>query len=137
MKAIRLGLLVGLIATMSAACVDLGAPLPLSMTATTLTAGWEHHFSLEWAATEQSQSSRKVAGYVYNRNGEFATSIRLLAQAVDSGGAVVGQRIAYVPGGVGGFGRAYFEVPNLPATASYRVSVWDYTWFQADGNGKM
>ena len=137
MKAIRLGLLLGLIATMSAACGEIGAAPPLSMTATTLTAGWEHHFSFEWTATEQSQSSRKVAGYVYNRNGEFATSLRVLAQAVDSGGAVVGQRIAYVPGGVGGFGRAYFEVPNLPATASYRLSVWDYTWFQADGNGKM
>jgi hypothetical protein len=137
MNAIRLGLLLGLIATMSAACGELGAAPPLSMTATTLTAGWEHHFSFEWTATEQSQSSRKVSGYVYNRNGEFATSLRVLAQAVDSGGAVVGQRIAYVPGGVGGFGRAYFEVPNLPATASYRLSVWDYTWFQADGNGKM
>jgi hypothetical protein len=137
MKAIRLGLLLGLIATMSAACGEIGAAPSLGMTATTLTAGWEHHFSFEWTATEQSQSSRKVAGYVYNRNGEFATSLRVLAQAVDSGGAVVGQRIAYVPGGVGGFGRAYFEVPNLPATASYRLSVWDYTWFQADGNGKM
>jgi hypothetical protein len=133
MKAVRLGLLVGLIATMSAACAETGAAPPLSMTATTLTAGWEQHFSFEWTATEQSQSSRKVAGYVYNRNGEFATSLRVLAQAVDSGGAVVGQRIAHVPGGVGGFGRAHFEVPSLPATASYRLSVWDYTWFQADG----
>jgi hypothetical protein len=118
MKAISLGLLLGLIATMSAACAELDAPLPLSMTATTLTAGWEHHFSFEWTATEQSQSSRKVAGYVYNHNGEFATSLRVLAQAIDSGGAVVGQRIAYVPGGVGGFGRAPRN-PDLPATASY------------------
>jgi hypothetical protein len=133
MKAIRLGLLLGLIATMSAACAETGAAPPLSMTATTLTAGWEQHFSFEWTATEQSPSSRKVSGYVYNRNGEFATNLRVLAQAVDSGGAVVGQRIAYVPGGVGGFGRAHFEVPSLPATASYRLSVWDYTWFQADG----
>ena len=132
MKAVRLGLLVGLIATMSAACAETGAAPPLSMTATTLTAGWEQHFSFEWTATEQSQSSRKVSGYVYNRNGEFATSLRVLARAVDSGGAVVGQRIAYVPGGVGGFGRAHFEV-SLPAAASYRLSVWDYTWFQADG----
>ena len=137
MKAIRLGLLIGLIVTMSSACAETGAQPPLSMTATTLTYGWEHHFSFEWAAAEQGQNSRKVAGYVYNHNGEFATSMRVLAQAVDSGGAVVGQRIAYVPGGVGGFGRAYFEVPNLPATPTYRVSVWDYTWFQADGNGKM
>ena len=137
MKAIRLGLLIGLIATMSAACAGTGAEPPLSMTATTLTAGWEHHFTFEWAAAEQSQSSRTVAGYVYNRNGEFAVSLRVLAQAIDSGGAVVGQRIAFVPGGVGGFGRAYFEVQNLPATASYRVSVWDYTWFQSNGDGKM
>jgi len=132
-KAIRLGLLLGLIATMSAACAETGAAPPLSMTATTLTAGWEQHFSFEWTATEQGQSSRKVSGYVYNRNGEFATNLRVLAQAIDAGGTVVGQRIAHVPGGVGGFGRAQFEVPSLPATASYRLSVWDYTWFQADG----
>ena len=50
---------------------------------------------------------------------------------------LVRQRIGYVPGGVGGFGRAYFEVPNLPATPAYRVSVWDYTWFQSNGDGKM
>ena len=136
MKSIRLGLLISLIVTMSAACASTGDAPPLSMTATTLTAGWEHHFTVEWAAAEQSQTSRKVTGYVYNRNGEFAISLRVLAQAVDSGGAVVGQRIAFVPGGVGGFGRAYFEVPNLPATPSYRVSVWDYTWFQSDGDGK-
>jgi len=37
---------------------------------------------------------------------------------------------------VNGFGRAYFEVPNLPAASTYRMSVWDYTWLQADGDGK-
>jgi hypothetical protein len=130
-------LLIGVIATMSAACAEIDAALPLSVTATTLTAGWERHFSFEWAAAEQGQGSRKVAGYVYNHHGEYAITLRVLAQAVDAGGAVVDQRIAYVPGGVGGFGRAYFEVPNLPATPSYRLSVWDYTWFQADGDGKM
>ena len=137
MKMIRLGVLIGLIVTMGAACADLASAPPLSMTTTTLTAGWEHHFTVEWAAAEQSQSSRKVAGYVYNRNGESAVNMRVLAQAVDSAGVVVGQRIAYLPGGVGGWGRAYFEVPNLPATASYRLSVWDYTWFQSNGDGKM
>jgi hypothetical protein len=130
MKAIRLGLLISLIATMGAACAGTGAA-PSSTGYTTLMAGWEHHFTVEWAAAEQSPTARKVSGYVYNQNGEFATSLRVLAQALDPTGAVVGQRVAYVPGGVGGFGRAYFEVPNLPATASYRVSVWDYTWFQA------
>jgi len=137
MGLIRLGGLIGLIATMCAACAELDATPPLSTTATTLTVGWEHHFTVEWAAAEQGQSSRKVSGNVYNRNGEYAIHLRVLAQAINANGAVVGQRVGYVPGGVGGFGRAYFEVPNLPATASYRVSVWDYTWFQSDGDGKQ
>ena len=137
MKAMRVGLLIGLIATACAACAGTGATPPLSAAATTtLTSGWEYHFSLEWSAAEQGQNSRKVAGYITNKNGQFATKLRVFAQAVDSGGTVVGQRIAFIPGGVNGWGRAYFEVPDLPATASYRVSVWDYTWFQSDDGGK-
>ena len=137
MRVTRLGLLTVVILSMSAGCAGSGVMPPSSMTATTLTAGWEQHFTVEWAATGQGQSSRKVSGYVYNRNGESAMTMRVLAQAVDGAGAVVGQRIAYVPGGVGGFGRAHFEVPNLPAAPAYRVSVWDYTWFQSQGDGKM
>lgn len=137
MRPTRVGVLMGLVAALSGACAGAGAMSPLGTTTTTLTAGWEHHFTFEWATADQGQSSKKVSGYVYNHNGEYAISMRVLAQAVDSGGAVVGQRIAFVPGGVGGFGRAYFEVANLPATASYRVSVWDYTWFQSNGDGKM
>jgi hypothetical protein len=131
MKAIRLGLLITVLVTMSTACASYG---PSPSTTTTLMSGWEHHFSIEWTAAEQSQSSRKVSGYVYNHNGEYATHLRVLAQAIDPAGAVVGNRIAYVPGGVGGFGRVYFEVPNLPVAENYRVSIWDYTWFQAPGS---
>jgi ABC-type glycerol-3-phosphate transport system substrate-binding protein len=137
MRAIRVGLLIGLVVTMSAACAGTGAAPPLGTTAATLTAGWERHFTFEWATADQGQASKKVSGYVYNHHGEYAISLRVLAQAVDSGGAVVAQRIAFVPGGVGGLGRAYFEVPDLPATASYRLSVWDYTWFQSSGDGKI
>ena len=130
MKAFRLGLLITAIVTMTSACAGTGATPPPG-SPTTLMYGWEHHFSIDWAAAEQGQNTRKVSGYVYNQHGEFATHLRVLAQAIDSGGAVVGQRIAYVPGGVGGFGRSYFEVPNLPVAENYRVSVWDYTWLQA------
>ena len=59
-----------------------------------------------------------------------------MAQAVDASGAVVGQRIAFVPGGVGGLGRIYFEVPNLPAASTYRVSVYDFTWSQGTGDSR-
>jgi hypothetical protein len=137
MTTIRSGVLTALLTAMCTACAPFGSELPLSMTATTLTAGWEHHFRVEWAAAEQGPNARKVSGYVSNQSGELAINMRVLAQAVDSTGNVVGQRIAFVPGGVGGFGRVYFEVPNLPAAPTYRVSVWDYTWFQADGDGKQ
>ena len=135
MKANRLGLLTIVIFTICAACASIGTTPEPRTTATTLMAGWEHHFSIEWSAAEQGPNARKVRGYVSSQYGEFATNLRVLAQAIDSGGDVIAQRIAYVPGGVGGFGRGYFEVPNLPATPNYRVSVWDYTWFQAP-NGK-
>jgi hypothetical protein len=131
MKAIRPALLISLIVTTAVACASSGATPAPGTGYTTLMSGWEHHFSIDWTAADQSPSTRRVSGYVYNQNGEFATSLRVLAQAVDATGTVVGQRIAYVPGGVGGFGRAYFIVPDLPVADNYRVSVWDYTWFQA------
>src|SRR5437762_521369 len=102
MKAMRLGLLVTVMLTMSTACATYG---PSPSTTTTLMSGWEYHFSIDWTAAEQTQSSRKVSGYIYSNHGERATSLRVLALAIDPAGAVVGHRIAYVPGGVGGFGR--------------------------------
>jgi hypothetical protein len=103
---------------------------------TTLTAGWERHFTLEWTAAPEQGGAQQVTGYIYNRHGEHAMKIRLLAQALDPAGAVVGQRIGWVPGGVNGFGRAYFAVAHLPAANTYRVTVWDYTWHQADGSDR-
>jgi hypothetical protein len=133
MKVLRSGLLIGTILTTSMGCATSGA-VPPPGSPTTLMYGWEQHFSIDWTAVEQGANTRGVSGYVYNRHGESATHLRVLAQAIDPAGAVVGQRIAYVPGGVGGFGRAYFIVPNLPVADSYRVSIWDYTWFQAPGS---
>lgn len=132
MKRSALALLIVAIA-LDAGCTSTNPNLNPSSTTTTLMAGWEQHFAIEWAAADQGPNTRRVSGYVYNQHGEAATQIRVLAQALDPSGAVVGQRIAYVLGGVGGFGRAYFDVPNLPATPAYRVSVWDYTWFQGPG----
>jgi hypothetical protein len=133
---LRLILLVGAIAATTAACANpgTGASPPLSSTATTLTYGWENYFTLEWAADAGQSGSRRVSGYVYNWKGQYALDLRVLAQALDTSGTVVGQRIAFVPGGVGGLGKAYFEVPNLPVASSYRVSVWDYTWAQGVGD---
>ncbi|PYM93825.1 MAG: hypothetical protein DME04_09765 [Candidatus Rokuibacteriota bacterium] len=132
MAIVRFTALVGLIVLTSAACATTGDEPPLSSsTTTTLVYGWERHFRLEWAAEPERGGARQLSGYLYNTNGETATTVRVLAQALDPAGAVVGQRIQAIPGGVGGFGRVYFTVPSLPEANSYRVSVWDYTWFQA------
>jgi hypothetical protein len=129
---VRFTALVGLIALTAAACATTGAEPPLSSSATTtLVYGWERHFTLEWTAEPQRIDTRRVSGYLYNRHGETALTVRVLAQALDASGVVIGQRIEPIPGGVGGFGRAYFTVPNLPEANSYRVTVWDYNWFQA------
>ena len=133
MTMFRLALLITAIAT-SSACASTNPNLTPNANTTTLTAGWEQHFAIQWTATEQGPNTRRVSGYVYNQHGESAMNMRVLAQALDTNGDVVGQRIAFVPGGVGGFGRAFFDVPNLPAAPVYRVSVWDYTWFQSPGN---
>src|SRR2546428_11062500 len=121
----------GLTAVVIAAC-STSSYLSSTGSNVTLMAGWEQHFTLEWTAEPESDGARRVSGYVYNRHGEYALSVRLLAQALDPAGAVVGQRIEWVPGGVNGFGRAYFTVAHLPAADKYRVTVWDYTWLQSD-----
>lgn len=132
MATLRLVLLAGVLAAMTAACANMstGAAPPPSMTATTLMSGWEQHFSIDWAASQGRGGNQRVTGYIYNRHGEHAQDVRVLAQAVDQSGTVIGQRIAFVPGGVGGAAGAYFEVPNLPTASTYRVSIWDYTWVQ-------
>ena len=124
----RLVLWVSLIAAMTAACAGPGANPPSTMTTTTLMSGWEQHFTVEWA-DEGQNGARRVTGHVYASKGD-AEGVRLLAQALDASGAVISQRIAYVPGSVGS-GGAYFEVPNLPTANAYRVSVWDYTSFNS------
>ena len=102
-----------------------------STSETTLVPGWERYFKLDWSAGPDHAGVRKLDGYVYNLYGEYATSVRLLVQSLDPSNHVVGQRVVWGPtGGVGGFGRSYFDV-SLPAADHYQVSVWDYNFNQA------
>jgi hypothetical protein len=126
-----------MIAVAMTACATGSSYLSPSGSTTTLMLGWEQHFTLEWTAEPEQGNARRLTGYIYNRHGESAVSVRVLAQALDQSGAVVGQRIEWVPGGVGGFGRTYFIVPHLPVADTYRVTIWDYTWHQTDGGGRM
>jgi len=94
--------------------------------------GWDHWFKLDWAVEPEPGGDKRIRGYITNEYGEPAQPLRLLAQALDASGGVVGQRIAWVPEGVGGFARAYFEVSHLPAADHYRVTVWDYSFLEAE-----
>ena len=120
----------GLLGLGLAACGNDSDSLKPSASVTTLTAGWEKHFTLEWT-TEPRAGGVQLQGTVTSRHGARAEPMRLLAQALDATGAVVGQQIARLPGGVGGFQRAYFEFSELPTADRYRVSVWDYTFEQS------
>jgi hypothetical protein len=123
-----------LIVVATTACASSGYLVPSSST-TTLMAGWERHFAVDWTTVPERSGARRIVGHLTGRQGECAEPVRVLAQALDSNGAVVAQRIGWVVGGVNGFQRAYFEVPNLPAAAQYRVTVWDYTFLQSPGSG--
>jgi len=103
-----------------------------SESTTTLMQGWQHWFKLEWSPEHEPGGETRIRGYVTNEYGEPAEPLRLLGQALDKSGAVIGQQIAWVPEGVGGYQRAYFEILHLPAADHYRVSVWDYSRLQAE-----
>jgi len=127
----------GLIAVAVTACGTGSSYLAPSGSTTILMAGWESHFTIDWTVELDQGGARRVRGYVSSQHGEYAESLRLLAQAIDSSGAVVGQRIEWVPGGVNGFQRAYFDIGHLPSATHYRVSVWDYNFLQSPGSGWM
>ncbi len=132
-RSIVLAALLGLAALGSSACGSaMSAAITPSESTTTLMQGWEHWFKLEWSTEREPGGEARIRGYITNEYGEAAEPLRLLGQALDKSGAVVGQRIAWVPEGVGGYERAYFEIRHLPAADHYRVSVWDYSRLQAE-----
>jgi hypothetical protein len=112
------------------ACAGLG-PQP-SAEVTTLSPAWPNWFTLDWTQEAEPSGSRKISGYVRNAYGEEATEVRLLTQALDKSGAVVGQRFTWA-GNVTGLSRVYFEVRNMPAAESYRVTVWAFSFHQSLG----
>jgi hypothetical protein len=102
-----------------------------SASVTTLMPDSERWFKLSWdVAPEKDADLRRLRGYVENTYGEAAGRVQLLGQALDGGGAVVGQKIWWLSGVVPGFGRVYFEIPNMPKADHYRVTVWTYERIQ-------
>jgi len=123
----------GLIAVVVSACATWGDPLTSRTEYNTLVPGWESKFTLDWKVEPAKDGTSRLYGQVSSHYGQYASPFRVLGMAVDSSGKVIGQRIAWVPGGVPGFTQVYFEIDHLAAAASYKVTVWDYTFIEAGG----
>ena len=98
-----------------------------------LVLGWEQFFRLDWSSGERG-GRPVVYGHVVNEWGMPAGSVRVLVDALDAGGNVVGQQVAWVPGIITPGTRAYFETPAPGPATSYRVSVFSFDWIQAGGD---
>jgi hypothetical protein len=90
-------------------------------------AGWQQKFDLDWQVKPEPGGTQRIQGYLVSLYGRNAEPVRVLVQALDGSGAAVGHRIVWIPGGVSGFGRAYFDVQHLPSADHFLVSVWDYS----------
>ena len=106
-----------------------------SATVTTLMPGSERFFRINWEARPERGDTRRLSGYVENTYGEAAARVQLLGQALDTSGAVVGQRLQWVHGAIPGFGRVYYEIPGMPVADNYRVTVWAFDRIQGRDDG--
>ena len=119
---IVLGITVGLLL---AGCAT--AAITPSATVTTLAPDAERWFRLSWEPVPENDGVHvRLRGYLENTYGEAVGRVQLLAQALDTSGNVVDQKIAWVPGAVPAFDRVYYEIPSMLPANRYRVTVWAY-----------
>ena len=106
-----------------------------SAAVTSLTPNAERWFRVTWSAEPDRNGVRRLRGYVDSALGEPANRVQLLAQALDASGNVVGQRVEWMEEMIPALGRAYFEIPKMPAAAGYRVTVWAFDRVKGGGGG--
>ena len=112
----------GAIALLVSACATASNPLTSTTQFDSLVPGWQSKYTLDWKAQPAQDGSTVLYGRISNA---LASS--------DRDTAVIGQRIEWVPGGVPGFNQVYFQIDHMVAAASYRVTVWDYTFIETRG----
>ena len=95
----------------------------------------ESYVRVEWAVDQQRSGRPRVTGYAHNARDTSAVNVKLLVEALDSSGHVVGSTLATVYGEVPSRNRSYFEVRVPTAGASYRVSVRSVDWRSCGGGG--
>jgi hypothetical protein len=93
------------------------------------TRSFDSDLRVEGSGSEDRRGRPVVSGYVYNqRGGSYAVSVRLLVEALDGSGQVVGSTIGYVLGDVPPSNRSYFEIKASAKAASYRVTIESFAW---------
>ena len=127
------GIGLGLIALTATGCETASGSLAPMTSTTTLMAGWERKFTLDWTVEPGPDNARRIRGYISSQYGQNVEAVRILALALDPSGGVVGRRVEWVPGGVPGLSRRSFDVPHLPAADHYLVTVWDYSILESGG----
>jgi hypothetical protein len=100
-----------------------------SAAVTTLEPAASRWFKLDWTAQPDGTDTRRVDGYIVNTYGQ-AAQVQLLAQALDTSGQVIDQKIEYALAPVPGFGRSYFNIGRLAAADHYQVTVWSAYFYQ-------
>ncbi|MBI3825890.1 MAG: hypothetical protein HY294_07835 [Candidatus Rokubacteria bacterium] len=110
-----------------------GGMEPSATVTTTLPGFTDTWFKVDFTVEPRGEALR-ASGYVYNNYGRPVGDVRVLAQALDASNRLVGQRLAWVPGGIPALSRSYFEVGPLPPADHYRVSVWSYTVLEGGGH---
>ena len=87
--------------------------------------GWERIFKLDYEAKDKA-GRPVVSGYVHNDSPYTIARVQLLVEGLDRNGAILGQRVDWVPGALTPFSRAYFESPAPQRAPQYRVRVFAY-----------
>jgi hypothetical protein len=99
----------------------------------TLVPGWERVFKIDWEVSER-RGQPMVGGYLVNDSPYTVSHVRLLVDGLDDKGAVVAQRISWVPGStLTPFSRVSFEVPAPGRHPKYQVTVFAYDRIESDG----
>ena len=101
--------------------------VPLRATAQVMLPTLTSYLRVDYAA-ESKGGRMRLNGYVYNTWDKWATDVRLLVEALDAAGQVVGSMPVSVYGKVPPGGRSYWDVPLTVSGSSYRVTVQSADW---------
>jgi hypothetical protein len=121
-------LTIAMILTTSSGCLRAG--LQPSETVTTLSPGAEQWLKIDWEAVPRPDGTVRLEGFIRNTYGT-AARVRLLAQALDSSGKLIAQKLWWLDT-VPGFGQVSYRISGLPRADHYRVTVWSYTRIESD-----